>query len=159
MPPCCYSLRATTLIHTITAQTNHPQAPAHQAELYCFDNPLMELTAEPFVESATAAINDTLQWAGRPITGSVQLRFTTDLEEALTTFRREQLPVIDLALAHPTDDGHTYRLNVLYPDDAVDAWLDQTLLDPAQTCWLCPVLLQYFPEGAPEHLYVQIQPL
>jgi hypothetical protein len=28
----------------------------------------------------------------------------------------------------------------------------------AQELWLCPVLLSYYPEGAPELLFVQITP-
>jgi hypothetical protein len=146
-------------IQTITAYLNHPQAPAGYADCYCFDNEAMGLVAEPFVPSATAAIQiacGCLQSSANGSPPAVTLRFCADDPDALQSDPASTSSVwIELSLIGPRDGGHDYRMDVLEPMDAQFHYAHNY---NAQELWLCPVLLSYYPEGAPELLFVQITP-
>jgi hypothetical protein len=62
---------------------------------------------------------------------------------------------VQLNLIGPEGDGHDYSMLLLDPDDAV---IQYGFTCRQQKLWLCPVLLTYFPDGAPERLFVQITP-
>lgn len=152
-------------IQTIEARTNHPDAPDHHRPLYCFDAPELGLVAEPFVASASIAIHCALRWhhgfehftdeAGAfAYSPSVRLLFSSDPDD-LEQLTSEDQPVLRLDLITPKDGGHLYDWELIHPESALEdqAWESLVFDEPA---WLCPVLLQYFPDGAPQILWVQV---
>ena len=149
------------MIQTITARLNHPQAPDTYKDCYCFDNPEMDLVAEPFVESATKCIKKAMEWSSIPVAEKVQLTFIADdVELAMATFKKEQHPVLDLSLRRPDKDGHLYEVILDWPDGKpLDDWAADTIVNGGIMAWFCPVLTMYFPKGTPEKIYVQVKPL
>lgn len=162
LPHHCTTLHCMT-IQTITARLNHPRASAQYSDCYCFDNEQFGLIAEPFVPSATVAIRvalDCLRTANDgtgPSGQEVTLRFCADHPKALQHDENDLSSVlVQLTLIGPTDDGHDYEMTfILEPEDALYAY---GLSHSTQRLWLCPVLLRYFSNGAPEFLFVEITP-
>jgi hypothetical protein len=146
-------------IQTITAYLNHPQAPTGYEDCYCFDNEAMGLVAEPFVPSATAAIQVACSCLKSTASGpppAVTLRFCADDPDALQSDPASTSSVwIELSLIGPQDNGHTYCMDVLDPEGAQFNYAHSY---SPQELWLCPVLLSYFPQGAPKLIFVQITP-
>lgn len=151
-------------IQTITARLQHPSAGANYQDCYCFDAAEHGLVAEPFVPSATAAIAaavaslQPLPQGGIPTPpAAVELRFSTDSLEALGPDPESTSSAwVVLNLLGPVDDGHDYDMLVLEPGDAV---IQYSICYGTLQLWLCPVLLDYFPGGAPKRLFVQITPV
>jgi len=144
------------MIQTITARLNHPKAHESYMDCYCFDSAELGLVAEPFVESTTEVIKNALTWASLPPSEQVQLRFTDDCDTALY-FKEKDWPIIYLILEKPVDGGHQYEAACLYPEAAEEKYLDELDFSGGPTCWLCPVLLDYF-SNAPNYIYCQIIP-
>ena len=132
-------------------------------DCYCFDAAEHELIAEPFVPSATAAIQAALACLNPLPSGgiptppdAVDLKFCADSIDTLEPDPVSTSSVwVQLYLIGPEGDGHDYSMLLLDPDDAV---IQYGLTYRQQKLWLCPVLLTYFPDGAPERLFVQITP-
>lgn len=155
------------MIQTITARLNHPKAHESYKDCYCFDNEELGLVAEPFVESTTEVIQKALAWASFPPSEKVQLRFTNDFESAQQAFtlfnhldklRAQKFPIIALGLEKAIDGGHQYEAECLYPEGAEEKYVDELDFTGGPTCWLCPVLLDYFAD-APDNIYCQIIPV
>lgn len=150
-------------MHTISARLRHPQAGLQYRDCYCFDAEEHSLIAEPFVPSATAAIAaacaslNPLQEGGIPAPPpEVDLRFTASSLEDLNPEESSTTSVwVVLNLLCPEGDGHNYDMLVLEPGDAV---IQYCICYSTMQLWLCPVLLDYFPNGAPQRLFVQITP-
>ncbi len=155
----------TNPVFTITARLNHPQAGASYKDCYCFDNEELGLVAEPLVDSATAAIAQALrllddQWIEAP-PEVVTLRFCADDPDLLGTPTDGLASVmVQLTKEGPKDDGHDYSMPwIMEPEHAIfNAAYCRKEPWPV-TLWLCPVLLDYFPAGAPEYLFVEISPV
>jgi hypothetical protein len=152
-------------VFTITARLNHPQAGAAYKDCYCFDNEELGLVAEPLVDSATAAIHKALRhlddrWIDAP-PEVVQLRFCADHPDPLATPPEGSESVqVQLTKVGPKDDGHDYRMPwIMEPGDAVFNMAFCRGEEWTSHLWLCPVLLDYFPAGAPEYLFVEITPV
>lgn len=146
-------------IQTITARLHHPLASAPYDECYCFDAEQHGLIAEPFVPSATAAIAAACACLppGRTTPPEqVTLRFTDAGIDALAPDPDSTTSVwVALDLIGPDGDGHNYLMHLLDPLDAEFHYAHA--YEPLEL-WLCPVLLSYFPGGAPQRLFVQITP-
>lgn len=157
-------------VQIITARLRHPEAEEAAKDLYCFDSEEHGLVAEPFVASATDAIHYALRWSlgfdhfkphgpDGPYCRSseVQLAFTSSEDEA-DVLALESDVILELRLLGPSNGGHLYNWEVVHPDSACEAqgWEAGIFYEPA---WLCPALLKYFPNGAPEQFWVQIKEL
>lgn len=158
------------MTQTIIARLNHPAVSEDFKDLYCFDAPEHGLIGEPFVRSATDAIHLPLRWTlgfehfGNPadptayrMSQEVQLDFSAEESDLHgdTTW-----PVVRLDLVGPSGNGHDYEWQVVHPEDAVEQqdWAAIAGLG-SSAAWLCPVLLSYFPGGAPETFYCRVQEL
>jgi hypothetical protein len=152
-------------IQTIAARLHHPQASAESQELYCFDSEEHGLVAEPFVHSATMAIHLALRWAlgfdhfsrndQYAMSEAVELRFT-DSRDDLSQLLCNEDPVLELSLVGPESGGHSYSWVAMHPETALEGQFFEATLFGQPEAWLCPVLLDYFPDGAPEKLWVAI---
>jgi len=157
-------------IQTIIASLNHPQAAEGNKDLYCFDSDEHGLIAEPFVHSATMAIHLPLRWTlgfehfnrnssdqgdSYRMSQAVLLRFT-DSPDEMSQLLAGGDPVVELVLSRSTPgQGNDYFWQVIHPEEAVDVQFFEKSVFP-NTAWLCPVLLQYFPAGAPERFWVSV---
>ena len=144
------------VVHTIDAQLHHPQAAAAWRECYCFDNEEMGLVAEPFVESATEAIEILCSCLLGETCKPERVRLHVCADDVMPLMQDPLQGVLaELQLVGPKDDGHDYHLShVIEPDTAAFGYAHGYDL---HTLWLCPVLTQYF-GGAPRFLYVEVIP-
>jgi hypothetical protein len=148
-----------TMIQSITARLNHPQASEVYKNCYCFDNPEMDLIAEPFVHSTTEVIKKALEWCKYPPSQFVELNFTDSEDLAFKQFRSTSWPTLLLNLLRPDNGGHDYGTLCLFPERAQENWANEAFGNESRfDCWLCPVLLQYFPEP-PKEIYCQVKPI
>jgi len=147
-------------IHTITAIYNHPEADKAYANCYCYDEPQLDLVAEPLVHDATEAIISSLCLSGKfkndTIPTKIKLHFTDDADEA-DEFLEDDV-VVELEYLEQENDFSMYDFTVISPEyAAVNAALaGHYVLFPAVP--LCPHLMDYF-EEPPRSLFVRIEPV
>lgn len=146
------------LTYTIPYATkSHPLASAFYNDCYCFDEPQFDLIAEPFVQSATAAIDQAIDCHPtlKP-TQAVRLQFSTT---PLTLDDPSAGVLVELTRLFPENDGHWYAVDVIAPEDAAVECGTRSLFNTYPTdAWLCPVLQRYF-GAAPATFQCLITPL
>ena len=121
-------------MHTIFARLNHPQASEFYQSAYCYDEPAINLYAEPLVHMTTKVIQDALGTKPEEVLLDFTDKADEDFPETAPPFRYStKLALLKL---EADEDGTTYS----------------TKYGPV---WLCNHLFDYFDE-ATEVLYVGI---
>lgn len=94
----------------------------------------------------------------------VLLRFT-DSPDDMKRLLESDHPVVKLQIdpacsqrRNDQNGGHDYLWEVIHPEIALEGQFFEGSLF-GNKAWLCPVLLKYFPNGAPECFWVSIQEL
>ena len=128
-------------MHTITARLNHPEAGSIYKDCYCYDEPSINLIAEPLVHQTTKAIHTFLRSEPEVITihFSDQLTDLPELENSTTLW---------LSFQAQDELGSTYL--------AEEMNMGIGLLFDKQV-WLCNHLFDYFPTP-PKEFYAVIIP-
>ena len=129
-------------MHTITARLNHPQAGSLYQDCYCYDEPSIDLIAEPLVHQTTTAIQALLGDKPEFIT----IHFTDDICEDPP--KAPGSIELWLTLGECDPEGTTYA--------AEEFDITIGLLGTYEV-WLCNHLFDYF-DKPPETLHVTVMP-
>jgi hypothetical protein len=113
-------------VFNLTAQLNHPEAPALYKDCFCYDEPSLGITAEPLIHITTAAIQKLLSPAQPQ---EIQLTFSTEHQPEWRGV------VTELTYVEGDADGSAYEVTPV----------GSSTTRPLPV-WLCPRLMDYFSE-------------
>jgi len=123
-------------VFNLTARLNHPEAPALYKDCFCYDEPSLDITAEPLIHITTAAIQKLLA----PATPQqIQLTFSTEHQPDWSGV------VTELTFVEGDADGSTYVVTPV-----------GTSTTRPLPVWLCAHLLDYF-DSPPQTFFCSIK--